>query len=65
MSVDEVEGLSEAVVASADTVCPGCYPGEVGVCVVAAEGLEVTLCLRRDELACEVGDGDVSEAWMW
>lgn len=46
-----------------DRVGPGGYVGEVIGGVVAQEGVEVGRGGVGDEVAGEVGDGDVSEAW--
>lgn len=48
-----------------DRVGPGGYIGEVVRGVVAQEGLEIGGGGVGDEVAGDVGDGDVSEACCW
>jgi hypothetical protein len=61
-----VEVLGEAApFRVAHRVGPGRDPREVLGRVVAEEGLEVGGGGRRDEVAGEVGDADVSEACGW
>lgn len=64
LGVDEVEVLGEAApFGVAHRVGPGRDAREVFGCVVAEQGLEVGGGGGRDEVAGEVGDADVAEAW--
>lgn len=63
--VDEVEDARVvAPLGVADRVGPGRDVGEVVPGIITEEGLEVRLGLRLDEAACQVGDGNVTEACM-